>query len=151
MRALFLKGSRTKLISWSRLVGLLTWSDYVHVELQLSNGLCITASLKENRVVIRYLDINEDDYYPVEIPCTAEQEEMIYEKAMRIAYGGAEYDVDGIIHFLLFLWQQRPDKWFCSELIVYLLMFAGVLTFKQIQLTVKDLYRELIKLLGQSG
>lgn len=97
------------------------WSDYSHVELIMPDGKLLGANL--DGVKLR-------DPYKVakrlilEIEVTEEQANRIYLNAMMQI--GKKYDWAGIFGFVASRNWQETDKWFCSELIAWLFLKAGI-------------------------
>jgi hypothetical protein len=117
-------GAFSKAISWK------TKSPYSHVEMIFPHkikdeknnrelSLCFSSYEKEGGVRFKFIHLNPEkwDLVPIEIPD--------YEYENLLAYAAslcdAGYDWAGIFKFVLPFVRQRPHKFFCSEVCIYVL------------------------------
>jgi hypothetical protein len=114
-----LKGSFfSKLIEW------FTWGNYAHVDVIMPRGAAIIGARLIGGVQIRTndMDYSKIKQYSISVPeATADQ---IY--ASLRGQVGAGYDWLGILSFPLRLRWNRPNRWFCSELIAWAFYVNGV-------------------------
>lgn len=97
------------------------WSDYSHVDTVLSNGSLLGARGDGVKVRAPYKTSKKL------IICiyVTEQQEKDYYTAL-FSQIGKKYDYAGIIGFVANRDWQEDNKWFCSELVMYCLMKAGI-------------------------
>lgn len=89
-------------------------------------SLCFSSYEKEGGVRFKfiYLDPKKWDIVPVEIPDDKPHELMVLASSLT----DAGYDWFGIVGFVLPHVPERPDRFFCSEVVVYVLQQAvGIL------------------------
>ena len=111
------KGFTDKVIRW------VTWSDFSHVDLVLSDGSLLGARL--DGVKIRpngYAQFTSVQRWAVE--CSPEQARMIIEAATEQL--GKPYDLRGILNMVLQRDWREQDCWFCSELVAWAFEQGGI-------------------------
>lgn len=105
---------------------------YSHVELAFDkiyddpkNGyICFSSSPREGKVRFKYINPHVNDHWEIiDLNHTLEEEQRIYSGSFE--YLNAKYDYYGIMFWYVFFWvkKQHDDKWWCSEIVSYLLGF----------------------------
>lgn len=106
---------------------------YSHVELIFDNvkttnadvSLCFSASPREGNVRFKYIEL-DDKWVVMDFDISDKEEKILYAKSLK--YNHAKYDYLGIFFwFVLPIKKQFENKWWCSEIISYLL---GVKNFR---------------------
>jgi len=95
-----------------------TFGSYSHVSLVFNMGKPIEIEAIQGKGVIEHHP-NDGDYDEYEVPITSEQVKAAYSVARGLV--GAKYDWRGIRSFIRRKDRNNPDKWFCSELVAYVL------------------------------
>ena len=118
-------GFFSKLIKWR------TGGDHSHVEMIFPQykifdkkqnrelSLCFSSYEKEGGVRFKFIYLNKAkwDFVPVEIPDNSLDELLSYAASL----ADAKYDWFGIVKFVLPHVPEKPDRFFCSEVIVHVL------------------------------
>ena len=123
------------------IVSLFTWSKAYHVELVFSDGKSVVAEPKG----IHWGDHKFDPYTWVMMPLpqiTKEQEIKIREEAESIINAEPKYDWCGAIFgaFMNTSFNQK-DRWYCSELVAYLLRGVIPEFIKESQFTPAEVWK----------
>jgi len=127
-----------------KIVSLWTFGPYSHCELMFSDGICFSASWRDDGVRFKKINLLPDRWDVVEIPTTEEQEQKIREWCEERTREGSTYDWWGIIQFALPFIKQKDEDWFCSEVCIAGLNHAGVVNFSTYN-SPNSLYRLLKK------
>jgi uncharacterized protein YycO len=116
----------------SPLIRWVTWSDFSHVALLLDEDTIIESTLSHNGVQIDSL-INfknrAKNWLIVELEINIEH--LNWDDLVSIAKNevGKPYDLLGILGLSIHRNWQEDDKWWCSELIPYILLKWGIRLF----------------------
>lgn len=116
---------------FSKAIKLKTSSDYSHVEMIFPQhkiydpvkdrmlSLCFSSYEKEGGVRFKFIHINPEKWDIITIPIEE------YKIPKLLAYAASlcdcKYDWAGIFGFVLPFIRQRPTRFFCSEVVVYVL------------------------------
>lgn len=119
IRLAFYKGINGSVIDW--IIMLFTFGPYSHIDLILSNGSSIT-SIKRKGVIIRNVSVRLMELHPhyhiIKIPCPIDIQEQI-EQDVNTNYLNLKYDYFGaLFHFMP---KSNCDKWYCSDIVSFLL------------------------------
>lgn len=116
MRVLFYHASAYGLLD--RLVAFFTFGPYSHVSILLNEDILITSTAKSGVTVLRNSGaLGAPGIDIVNIPTNKTQERDILERAYLL--DGLGYDYYGAI--LNYFGVDSPNRWYCSELIAFLL------------------------------
>jgi hypothetical protein len=118
----------------SRMIRFFTWGEVVHASYIRPNGQCIEAWSPKVRKCASYHEGHTPgtviDLYALD--CTAAQAN-VFDMAMNMQVG-KKYDWHGLFGFISRRSSaQNQEKWFCSELIQYASVRAGVEILSRIQ------------------
>jgi uncharacterized protein YycO len=110
MRVCFYKGKKRL---FDRFVQWWQKGNYSHVEIQIVEaGLSFSSSFRDGGVRAKAINYSPDRWDFVEVACDS--------KAVIdfiLSQKGKPYDLLGLFGFILRPVKDKPDKWFCSELI----------------------------------
>jgi uncharacterized protein YycO len=122
-----------KLTSW------VTWGPYSHCELVLEDGLCISSTPEEG-VCCRKIDFDPVQWDFIQWEESSVEDSLVFESAYELV--GEPYDWKGVFlpHGLL----QDGKRWYCSELIAYLLLTNGIWDLS-VQCSPNYLFRQMYK------
>lgn len=107
------------------------WSGrygYSHVELvfdristDTSKGnLCFSSSPREGKCRFKNIHLTNKHWCVIDISCSKIEEEQFYGKCFQFV--NSKYDYYGIFFWYLFpLKKENPKKWWCSEIVSYVL------------------------------
>ena len=125
MKLAFYRGRYGTLADWA--IILWTMGLYSHVELVFSNGTSFSSSGRDGGA--RFAEIgysHKERWEFVKLDIDGEEEKEIWNECKRLI--GKKYDWLGIFfHQFLPLNTQDDDKWWCSEIVAYIL---GILPFR---------------------
>ena len=127
----FYKGEglrRDKIIRWW------TNSPYSHVELIMPNGMIAGINPPINPYISKRNpeNLNDDDWELVKIPVTEGQLSRV--RAFIESTKGQGYDWIGMIASHLTPFKVKfPNKWYCSEWVLYALSVAKVFSWKELK------------------
>lgn len=107
-------------------IGVSSFGKYSHVEFIFSDGMSFSISGREGIGRFKEIDYNLDHWKIIDIKCTEEQEKTM--RDLCILCEGAEYDWIGAFFSITPICIQRPNKYFCSEIVTNILNYAGVVT-----------------------
>lgn len=111
-RAAFYRGTHSGVPGiYNRAVRLWTVSDYSHVEIVFSDGVCASSSFMDGGVRFKTVVFDPALWDFVDLPPTLEP----VAREWFTKHSGAAYDLWGNLHFLLGPVQGGKDNWFCSE------------------------------------
>ncbi len=133
---------------WDKTISWFTKSEYSHVEIRFSDGMCFSSASLEYGVRFRYIDVN-DCWDIIELPNVSEEkEEMVKNWCMDQI--GRNYDWFGIFGYIygyVFGWSHGcknclsdENCWYCSEICAYPLIAYGILNLPTNLITPGELY-----------
>lgn len=110
----------------ARVIRWRTNGAFSHVEAvkDLDCGLCFSAKLGED-VRWKYIHNLKDARFWELVAVPSLDEEAVWREANRIAAMRPQYDLRGILRFAAGLRNDDWSRWFCSELVLWLLMAGG--------------------------
>jgi len=119
MKIAFYKAEKGNIID--KLINLWTGMyGYSHVELVFSDGSSFSSSPREGCVRFKKIDMNDDKWVFVDLEIDKLVESKMRMQALNFI--GRKYDMFGIIFcFIIPINKQSNDKWWCSELISFIL------------------------------
>lgn len=113
---------KAKYGTWKgRLISWLTFGPYSHCELVLEDGLCISSTPEEG-VRCKKIEFDEKKWDFISWEESSFKDDLVFESAYELV--GEPYDWRGV-YFPYGLFQDSK-KWYCSELIAYLLLTNNV-------------------------
>lgn len=124
----------------SRLIRLITWSEYSHVEFVTIDGYL--GALVNGGVQVRsffYAPHNEFVYRHID--CTPEQEKVALSYAR--SQVGKPYDITAILGIMMHRDWRSPKAWFCSELCFAACEAGGIQLLREIpenRVTPQDIF-----------
>ena len=134
MKILFYKA---KFGTWlDKLISAVTFSKFSHCELQFSDGVCGTSSIRDGGVRLKSIKVIPDHWDIFDV--TTEHKESVIRYWFQ-TYSEEKYDTIGAICSAFgFNPALNNDKWFCSEV-------CGLFTCGKNDLSPGALYKHLIK------
>lgn len=124
----------------SAIVRFFTFSHWNHVGITVNNSFYDTEYFRGVTKHKSHNFINPLKYFSIEIDVTNEQAEKI-EYALQSKIG-MRYDLSALFGLPFRKDWGTTDKWFCSELVAAVLMYAGVINIRvePYRITPRDLY-----------
>jgi hypothetical protein len=112
LKAAFYRGTRPGMAGlYNRAVRWWTKSPYSHIELVFSDGLAGSASFADGGVRLKQIEFSPERWDFIELPAHLEPAA----RAWFEQHSGAGYDLLGNLQFILALFGNSRERWFCSE------------------------------------
>jgi hypothetical protein len=112
---------KSKYGNWQdKLVSIITYSKYSHVELIFSDGMWFSSSPRDGGVRYKQILAKDDHWDYITLPKISDKEEDIIRKWCDSKLN-SPYDWMGIVGLLLPIIRECHWKWFCSEICVWAL------------------------------
>ena len=126
MTRLFIRGYRGAGFG-GRFIMRFTFGGFSHVSLVFKHTDLPATEIQsiQGRGVYEEDFIDKPDTVLYAVPCNTDQFNEAYELAKSLC--GCKYDWAGIFGFMLRKKKENPDKWFCSELVAYVLLKVGII------------------------
>ena len=107
-----------------KLIGLVTFSIYSHVELQFSDGICFSSSHRDGGTRFKQIIVNSDHWHVISITVTAEQEAAI--RTWCTEQLGCPYDLLAVLCIDIPGDIHTSGAWYCSEICAAALSDNGI-------------------------
>ena len=119
------KGAGAGFIRW------FTFGKFCHVSLVFDKGFATPTEIESIQGTgVHQQDFNVSGSYELfKVHCTEEQARIAF--ALARTKVGKKYDWFGIWSFVRRKSRQDPDKWFCSELVFWVLLKIGILLLRK--------------------
>lgn len=112
-----------------KVVAAWTFGPYSHCELMFSDGMCFSASWRDDAVRFKKIHLIPNRWDIVELPTTEEQERQIREWCEGQVNENGNYDWWGIVQFVIPFIRQKNEDWYCSEVCIAGLKSQGVVNY----------------------
>jgi hypothetical protein len=111
---------------FDKLVRTFTKSDYSHVELRFSDGMCFSSSPRDGGTRFKKIDIDDKNWHIIDLyNVSKDTENKIRNLANEMV--NKKYDWLGVLGFVIPLFPSDENRWYCSEICAYLLDKANVI------------------------
>lgn len=116
--------SKCKSATWlDKVISFLTSSPYSHVEIIFNGDLFFSSSPRDNGVRYKVIPIEFEnwDFFAFDIPIKKE----CYDFCNKQLYKPYDYKTVFLYHFLGIKYDNKDEKWFCSELIANIIKICN--------------------------